>query len=171
MAPKTEPISADDDGGPTAKPENGDDDDDDDVEAADKRRPPSSNPFRAKSNASTVASSIGHRDRYASLMNSLVLSSRRDDLSALLGVVGGADEYHASGETGAPPPRGGPPHSRRGATAAGLLNLDLGYDLFEDNVLSGGVGGDAAVHPLFEHGVCKWPGCEVMLGDLAAFVR
>lgn len=26
-------------------------------------------------------------------------------------------------------------------------------------------------HPLYEHNVCKWPGCELMLGDLATFIK
>lgn len=31
---------------------------------------------------------------------------------------------------------------------------------------SGGCG-----HPLYEHNVCKWPGCELMLGELATFIK
>lgn len=34
-----------------------------------------------------------------------------------------------------------------------------------------GSGSSGCGHPLYEHNVCKWPGCELMLGDLATFIK
>lgn len=33
------------------------------------------------------------------------------------------------------------------------------------------ISGSGCGHPLYEHNVCKWPGCELMLGDLATFIK
>lgn len=53
------------------------------------------------------------------------------------------------------------------AKRSGLSGIDFGYDIFEERLHSA----DTGAHPLFDHGVCKWPGCEVELVDLEAFVR
>lgn len=26
-------------------------------------------------------------------------------------------------------------------------------------------------HPLYAHGVCRWPGCELVLDDVASFIK
>lgn len=144
MPPKTELLTDD---GQLAKSDIGDSD-----ETADKMPP--FNPYREKA---TPTPGAGPRDRYAApLVNPLMLN-RRDDLNMLLGF---ADDFAISSENGVSRMSG----KRSGI---GMQSLDFGFDLFDERLSSG----DPAVHPLFEHGVCKWPGCEVGIADLGAFVR
>lgn len=35
----------------------------------------------------------------------------------------------------------------------------------------GGATPTEKVHPLYGHGVCKWPGCEVICIDIPAFIK
>lgn len=63
-------------------------------------------------------------------------------------------------------------------TSAGL-NRPLRDDISlstTDEKLQDGTGNPAGgamdkVHPLYGHGVCKWPGCEIICDDLQAFIK
>lgn len=157
MALKTELITEDDEQQhPEAQPEEIDGDelvDQDSTTVVGKRQEQRSGQFRGERSSN---------DRYNQhLMNTLVLG-RQEDLRALLGVsddlMTGASEIGSSRMT----------EKRVGCGES--LRLDLGFDPYEEQQRMSSADLSAA-HPLFEHGVCKWPGCEVSLSDLGAFVR
>lgn len=66
-------------------------------------------------------------DKYANLLNSIVLS-RRDELNNMLMVSGSQNSFEERND-------------------------------------------DKSGHPLFDHGVCKWPGCEMVLEDIPMFIK
>lgn len=66
-------------------------------------------------------------DKYANLLNSIVLS-RRDELNSMLMVSGSQNSFDERND-------------------------------------------DKSGHPLFDHGVCKWPGCEMVLDDIPMFIK
>ncbi|KAJ6644422.1 Forkhead box protein P1, partial [Pseudolycoriella hygida] len=66
-------------------------------------------------------------DKYANLLNSIVLS-RRDELNNMLMVSGSQNSFEERSD-------------------------------------------DKSAHPLFDHGVCKWPGCEMVLDDIPMFIK
>ncbi|XP_037042223.1 forkhead box protein P1 isoform X3 [Bradysia coprophila] len=66
-------------------------------------------------------------DKYANLLNSIVLS-RRDELNNMLMVSGSQNSFEERND-------------------------------------------DKSGHPLFDHGVCKWPGCEMVLDDIPMFIK
>ena len=40
----------------------------------------------------------------------------------------------------------------------------------QDDKLTDGCGNDK-MHPLYGHGVCKWPGCEAICDDFQSFLK
>ena len=88
-------------------------------------------------------------------------------LSPLLGTPqslgGGVDSSSVVGVGGMPPTVGISPT----ATAAAALTDN--YPSLAANYAPGGI--NQKYHPLFDHGMCKWPGCEMLFDDFPLFTK